>query len=132
MEEWKTIEFLDNKYSISNLGRVKSNKTDRILKTRDFKKTGYQIITLTIKKKVFTYYIHRLILLTFKPIDNPDLFDVDHIDMDRTNNKLENLRWLSGLQNSTNKKRNTKSFITFSNLLLKLGDKKLNELLLTL
>lgn len=45
-----------------------------------------------------TNYIHRLVAQTFIP--NPDnLTDVDHIDGDKDNNNVENLRWCTHKQN---------------------------------
>tara|TARA_R110000796_G_C14250804_1_gene398580 strand:+ start:48 stop:512 length:465 start_codon:yes stop_codon:yes gene_type:complete len=52
------------------------------------------------KRKNFT--LHRLLALTFIP--NPDnLPEVDHIDRDRSNNNLENLHWVTALENCQNK-----------------------------
>ena len=52
------------------------------------------------KRKNFT--LHRLLALTFIP--NPDnLPEVDHIDRDRSNNNLENLQWVTKLENLQNK-----------------------------
>jgi len=130
MEIWRTIEFLDNKYSVSNLGRIKNNKFNRILKDRTFKNKGYKIISVKLNNKMKTYFIHRLVLLAFKPIDNPDNYDVHHIDMDRSNNNLSNLQWLSSLQNQKIKKHNTKSFKIFSDLLIEFGDSELYNKLL--
>jgi hypothetical protein len=49
--------------------------------------------------------IHRLLALQY--IDNPDnLPEVDHIDRNRTNNCISNLRWVSRIENQNNKKSN--------------------------
>ena len=47
-----------------------------------------------------TYLVHQLVALAFIPNDNPIEKDtVDHIDGDKTNNNVENLRWLSRADN---------------------------------
>lgn len=47
-------------------------------------------------------FVHRLVALTF--LDNPDkLPEVDHIDRNRGNNNIENLRWVSKSENNKNK-----------------------------
>ena len=43
---------------------------------------------------------HRLVKEAFEPIDNPDLFAVDHINGIRTDARPENLRWVTLQQNS--------------------------------
>ena len=49
------------------------------------------------------YLAHRIIAEQFISNDDPEnKTQVDHIDHDRTNNRIENLRWVSNLQNSNN------------------------------
>lgn len=55
---------------------------------------GYLVLGLRADGRSITKGIHRLVAETY--LDNPNnLSDVDHIDGDRTNNHLSNLRWLS-------------------------------------
>lgn len=39
-------------------------------------------------------------LISFNPIENYDLFDVDHLDGNRSNNHLDNLRWATSQENT--------------------------------
>ena len=56
---------------------------------------GYLQVSIGGRKK----YVHRLLLLTFgPPLPTPDHV-VDHIDFDRQNNDLANLRWLGRVAN---------------------------------
>jgi hypothetical protein len=99
MEEWKPIEDYEN-YEISNLGNVRNKKKNKLL-TPQINIYGYYRITLrnNIQKK--HYFIHRLIAIAFIP--NPDnLPEIDHIDRNKLNNSLDNLRWVSRNQNGYN------------------------------
>lgn len=126
MEEiWKPIEGFEGIYEVSNLGRVKS--LDRIIKydSRQYVNKFGTIVnknasTMQIPGKIrklgkdFDGYpeihlqandgrskycrVHRLVAQAFIP--NPDnLPQVDHIDGNRANNCVDNLRWCTAKQN---------------------------------
>jgi hypothetical protein len=97
MEEiYKNIKGHEN-YSVSNFGNVRNNKNGNILKA-PLDKYGYQ--RLRINGKMFR--VHRLVAETFIPNqDNKKC--VDHIDNDRTNNNVNNLRFVTHQENSFNK-----------------------------
>lgn len=101
MEQWKYVEEYDNKYAVSNYGRVKSFQgiKERILKqnqTHD----GYAIIVMCIKNKPKSFRVSRLVAKYF--IENPNNYpQVDHIDENRLNNHVDNLQWLSARDNTT-------------------------------
>lgn len=70
------------------------------MKTRNRAGTEYQIINFSLingKKK--TYRAHRLVLMAFKPVDNMENLEVNHIDGNKKNNKLENLEWCTSSEN---------------------------------
>lgn len=83
-------------YLVSDRGEV-FNKHGRKLKHFDNGR-GYRIVSLRVDGKSRVYGVHRLVAMAYIP--NPEgLSDVDHIDGDRTNNVVENLRWLSHSDN---------------------------------
>ena len=69
-------------------------------------RNGYVQVGLATASGRVTRYKHRLIAQQFIPNPN-NLPDVDHIDRDKTNNSLSNLRWVSRSDNLRN--RNMKS-----------------------
>lgn len=64
------------------------------------------------------YRHHRLLMETFNPIDNSNEMYVDHINGKKQDNRLENLRWSTPLQNSNYKNINRKGINDFLNLLI--------------
>ena len=96
MEIWKEINGHAN-YSVSNKGRIRNDKTNKILTLGDNGK-GYLYVRLMANGRCHKYYVHRLVAQSFIP--NPDnLSDVNHIDEDKSNNSVENLEWLSHKDN---------------------------------
>ena len=95
-------------YIIYPDGRIWSNKLNREIKST-INNAGYYVVGLTNNKKRKLYLLHRLLAIHY--IDNPENKPcVDHIDRVKTNNSLDNLRWVTHLQNCQNwgvSKRNT-------------------------
>ncbi len=96
-EVWKPYIY---NYEVSNLGRIRNIKTNRILKT-SVNSRGYESILLSLGSKgnIRCIVMHRVIAQLFLP--NPDNLPViNHIDGNKLNNKLENLEWCTYLENS--------------------------------
>lgn len=59
---------------------------------------GYLQVCLYSNGKGKRFYVHRLVAQAF--IDNPEKYpEIDHIDSDKSNNKVENLRWVTRKMN---------------------------------
>ena len=99
-EIWKYIDGYDNKYQISNLGRVKSFKLkcEKIL-TPQINKKGYLCIGLCKNSKIKMTRIHRLIAFYFIP--NPENKRcINHKNSIRTDNRIGNLEWATYSENN--------------------------------
>lgn len=104
-EEWRDVVGYEGLYQVSNLGRVRSLWTDirhkgKILTPRVDKK-GYYTVCLHKNKQMRNRFIHRLAAIAFIP--NPNNYpEIDHIDGDKINNRLDNIRWCDRSMNLSN------------------------------
>lgn len=98
-ERWGRLEELPN-YQISTYGRIRNINTRLLIPSIDF----YPRIDLTNKDGVQkSYYVHILVARTF--LENPLNFpEVDHIDRNPENPRLDNLRWVDRLGNIRNRR----------------------------
>jgi hypothetical protein len=89
MEIWKPIKDLPG-YSVSNEGKIKKDSTGQIMVLSH--NGGYARITIT-------KHVHRLVAEAF--IEKPSIEKcwVDHIDGNRGNNNVNNLRWVTPSEN---------------------------------
>ena len=103
MEElWKPIEEYPE-YQISSLGRVKG-KSGKIINPYEGKR-GYFVFNIHLGEgKQKQQYVHRLVAKTF--LENPlNLECIDHINRNRLDNNISNLRWVNKLENGRNRQR---------------------------
>ena len=98
-ECWRSIN-LYPKYQISNCGRVRNVSNGFILKAKSSQ--GYPRVALSNENGTKLLLCQRLVAEEF--IDKPlDKLYVDHLDHDRNNNSVTNLRWVSSQSNNMNR-----------------------------
>ena len=105
METYKKIQGFEN-YSVSDFGNVRNDKTGKIKNVNvDIK--GYVRVNLSSKTERKNKFIQRLVARAFilNPENKPQ---VDHIDNNRANNNIKNLRWTTISQNTQNRQLTTK------------------------
>lgn len=89
-------------YLIYEDGTLYNKKTKNYIKSHK-NKNGYLYNCLTKNSKSKFKLNHRLVALAY--ISNPNEYnDIDHIDSDRTNNNVNNLRWCNRSMNNEYKK----------------------------
>ena len=101
IEIWKPVKGFEN-YEVSNLGQVKSLNYNRTKEAKILRlcknKDGYLTVTLYKNGKGYAKKVHRLVTAAFIP--NPEgKTEVNHIDGNKTNNRVENLEWATHSEN---------------------------------
>lgn len=106
-EIWKPVVGYEGMYEVSNFGRLKGLtyfKDRDIYLRQSVNRYGYAMVMLTNKRDKSKptrkgFSVHRLVAMAFIP--NPENKpQIDHIDGDRRNNRVENLRWCTPKENN--------------------------------
>jgi len=98
MEEWKTI--VEN-YKVSNFGNCR--KDDKVINC-SINNRGYKYFQLQREGKRINYLIHQEVAKLFIG-ERPNKFDTDHIDRNKLNNNVYNLRYITHKENGRNTDR---------------------------
>lgn len=101
-----------NRYFADSNGHIWSeNKQDYLAEYDD--KNGYKkVVLMTMDRppsKGHRFSVHRLVMETFYPVLNMDNLQVDHINGDNQDNRLENLRWATDMLRDTEGEKNSNS-----------------------
>jgi hypothetical protein len=112
-EIWKDIPEFEGYYQVSNMGRVKSllrvvEKSNnrkmtfqpKILSLNKHYKNGYFSAYLRVFDKKERKSLHRLVALSFLDSVN-NKSEINHIDSDKSNNRFDNLEWVSRRENQS-------------------------------
>ena len=106
-EVWLPVRDYEGLYEVSNYGRVKSlprtTTKGGILTPHINTRNGYCYVQLSKNGIGKTKRVHKLVMMAFNPAPVGDKYDknytIDHIDGDKTNNRLDNLEWVTQSEN---------------------------------
>jgi hypothetical protein len=103
-EEWKT--FRDTIYMVSNLGRVKNVKTNKLLKGK-ITSSGYREYCLTFNNKKQSFRGHKL---TWEVWNGSEQNIINHINGNKLDNRITNLENVTNKENTLKAIYETKTF----------------------
>lgn len=95
MDNWKELP-INTRYKVSRYGDVLGQKGTILKPGTDT--NGYKFVNIYDNNKAFHLSIHRAVALTYIP--NPNNYpQINHIDLDKSNNHVDNLEWCTNKQN---------------------------------
>ncbi len=114
IEQWKDVLGWEERYEVSNLGRVRSKSflkqganrsgpfcyltSPKILKPNVLS-DGYEQVKFQHFGTKASVLVHRVVALAFLPPAREDQTQVNHKDSDRANNRVSNLEWVTPSEN---------------------------------
>lgn len=100
----KFIPGTNNKFAVTSDGNIISylNNPEGYILTPRNNGSGYEFVTIKYTDGTLRHeYVHRLVAKAF--LDNPNnLQEIDHINTDKSDNRAENLRWVTHYENMHN------------------------------
>ncbi|WP_366942566.1 NUMOD4 domain-containing protein [uncultured Thomasclavelia sp.] len=101
---WKDVKNYEGLYLVSNLGRIKSVRKNKILSPFINTRGRYQI-RFKVNGKITRPFVHRLVAEAFIP--NPHNYpEINHKDENKLNNEISNLEWCTTKYNANYGTRN--------------------------
>jgi hypothetical protein len=108
-EIWKPIPLWENVYEASNMGRIKRIKASSGTRPGHINRlrqstNGYLNILLSDGSRKWVGSVHRIIATTFIGLPPFPTYQVHHINNNKTDNRVENLQWVTPKENSSFRK----------------------------
>lgn len=107
-ELWKDIPGYEGLYKISRQGRIKSLYTGK-LRAQAMSGKGYKAVSLSKIGEKKRFYVHRLVAMAFLPTPPEGKCYINHKNLNKTDNRVENLEWVSHKENMLHAYRNGKT-----------------------
>ena len=99
MERWMPIDGWEDKYAVSDTGKVKNIISGKMVSQHD-NGVGYKKVQLWRDGVGGRHaYVHRLVASAFLP-DKGNRTEVNHRDGNSSNNAVENLEWVTSSENT--------------------------------
>lgn len=109
---WKSLPMFNNEYEVSNFGHVRRSTISKnyrwksgYIRKPQINNSGYLCVVMP-GPKIMT--IHKLVMLTFCGSSN---LEINHIDGNKLNNRLDNLEYVSSSENKIHAHKNGFGFI---------------------
>lgn len=100
-EIWKSCVGFEGRYEVSDLGRVRSLISSKILKPRIHKQGYVSAMLYDATSKPANHFVHRLVSFAFIGNQPKDRKDVNHINGIKSDNRVSNLEWTNDSLNVT-------------------------------
>ncbi len=101
-EQWVPVLGFEDRYSVSCRGRVKSHYRNDAIMSPGQNSVGYLYVCLQKDYKVRNAGVHRIVLESFTGTRGKGL-EAAHVNGNRTDNRLENLKWMNHKDNNAEK-----------------------------
>jgi hypothetical protein len=98
MDAWAPIRGWESAYTVSDGGSVYSHRR-KIVLSGFAAGAGYLQVTLADKPRRQRVYVHILVAEAFLPTKPGPRFEVNHINLDKTDNRAINLEWVPHARN---------------------------------
>ena len=109
MQEFRKIPSLDFRYEVSRNGIVRNVKSKKIKKQKiesfGYYRTSYRVNKTNPhykKEQGWDRPVHQLVMECWGPEKPDGVYIIDHIDRNKLNNDISNLRWVTYKENTNN------------------------------